>query len=168
MKGICSYGSLDLGGRTCYNELEGPINSGPSTPSQGGFFVKCLNLDQIGYLMRIDFLTNSNRIKAESQNCFIVKRVGVFTDGDFDVTLVRLREKMPFYRRKSKKHHRTRPRPTPQEALKALHERVEEARKYPIQEAEQRLGVRSYSRDGDTAGYLSPHEYDEVEELPQD
>ena len=53
-----------------------------------------------------------------------------------------------------------------EEALKALHERVEVAKQYPIKEAERRVGVSGYSKDGDTAGYLSPHEYDEVEELP--
>ena len=55
---------------------------------------------------------------------------------------------------------------TPAEELAKLHQKVEEAKKYPIREAEQRVGVKGYSSDGDTAGYLSPQEYREVQELP--
>ena len=61
---------------------------------------------------------------------------------------------------------RHKPKGSPEEALEALHQRVEIAKQYRIKKAEQEVGVEGYSKDGDTSGYLSPHNYEEVEELP--
>lgn len=55
--------------------------------------------------------------------------------------------------------------PSPEEKLRSLEERVRSVRGLPIKEAEQELGVKGYTKDGESNGYLSPQVYKQVRKL---